>query len=146
MGSGENIWASLVGLPAFADWTLSRFTVRRRVGLANVVSGRGILAPSFSTVSFDGFQQELICPTTPSRTIVCLHESCTAAIAVRFVDQCVRKSRRFHSGSNKSLVCWDQSRVLDTIFHPQSHSQSTPRFASLTFDLCECIRRTKWQL
>ena len=68
MGSGENIWASSVGLAAFAGWTLSRFTVPRRVVWANVLSGLGILAPSFSTVSLtdDGFQQELICPATSS--------------------------------------------------------------------------------
>lgn len=31
MGSGLNIWAFLVGLAAFAGWTLSRFTIPERV-------------------------------------------------------------------------------------------------------------------
>jgi hypothetical protein len=65
MGSGENIWAFLVGLAALAGWTLSRFTVP---GWANVPGGLGILPRSFSTLSLDddGFQQELICPSTSS--------------------------------------------------------------------------------
>jgi hypothetical protein len=68
MGSGVNIWIFLLGLAAFTVWTLSRFTVSRLAVWAHVVSGLGILAPSFSTVSLniDGFQQELICPAAPS--------------------------------------------------------------------------------
>ena len=79
MGWGENIWAFLA---AFAGWTFSRFTVPRRVEWANVVSGLGILALFF--------------PADFLPTIVCAHENCTAPIAVRFVDQCVCRSRRSH--------------------------------------------------
>jgi hypothetical protein len=69
MGSGVNICALLAGLAAFAGWTLSRFTVPRRVGWVNLLGGVGILALFFSIVSpddDDGFQQELIRPATPS--------------------------------------------------------------------------------
>jgi hypothetical protein len=69
MGSGVNICALLAGLAAFAGWTLSRFTVPRRVGWVNLLGGEGILALFFSIVSpddDDGFQQELIRPATPS--------------------------------------------------------------------------------
>ncbi|HKF04516.1 MAG TPA: hypothetical protein VKB49_19495 [Candidatus Sulfotelmatobacter sp.] len=68
MGSDENISASLVDLAAFAGWTFSRCTAYRRMVWANVLSGLDILAPSFSTGSFDedGFQQELIWPATSS--------------------------------------------------------------------------------
>ena len=64
MGWGENIWAFLA---AFAGWTFSRFTEPRRVESANVFSGLGIPALSFSTVSHDdGLQQEQNCPATSS--------------------------------------------------------------------------------
>ncbi len=68
MGSSVNICALLVGLTAFAGWTLSRFTVPRRVGWVNLLGGVGILALFFSIVSpdDDGFQQEMIRPATPS--------------------------------------------------------------------------------
>jgi hypothetical protein len=68
MGSGVNICALLVGLAAFASWTVSLFTVPRRVGWVNFLGGVGILALFFSIVSpdDDGFQQELIRPATPS--------------------------------------------------------------------------------
>ena len=68
MGSSENICALLMGLAAFAGWTLSRFTVPRCVSWVNLLGGVGILALFFSILSpnDDGFQQELIRPTTPS--------------------------------------------------------------------------------
>jgi len=69
MGLGANIRALLVGLAAFAGWTLSRFTaVPQPVRWVNLLGGVGILAIFFSIVSpdDDGFQQELIRPATPS--------------------------------------------------------------------------------
>jgi hypothetical protein len=68
MVSGINICALLVGLAAFAGWTLSRFSVPRRVGWVNLLGGVGILALFFSIVSpdDDAFQQDLIRPATPS--------------------------------------------------------------------------------
>lgn len=68
MGPGVNICALLVGLAAFAGWTVSRFTVPTRVGWVNFLGGVGILALFFSIVSPDDdrLQQELIRPATPS--------------------------------------------------------------------------------
>jgi hypothetical protein len=69
MGSGVNICALLAGLAAFAGWTLSGFTVPRRVGWVNLLGEVGILAVFLSIVSpddDDGFQQELFRPATPS--------------------------------------------------------------------------------
>jgi hypothetical protein len=68
MGSGVNICGLLAGLVAFVSWTLSRFTMPRRVGWVNLLGGVGILALFFPIVSpdDDGFQQELIRPAAPS--------------------------------------------------------------------------------
>jgi hypothetical protein len=48
MGSGVHICALLAGLTPFAGWALSRFTLPRRVGWVNLLSGVGILAFFFS--------------------------------------------------------------------------------------------------
>ena len=71
MGASVNIFALLVGLAAFADWTLSRPSVPRRKGWVHKLGGIGILALVFSIISpdDDAFQQELIRPATPSVTI-----------------------------------------------------------------------------
>jgi hypothetical protein len=56
MGPGVNICALLVGLAAFAGWTLSRFTVPRRVGWVNLLGGVDILAlffPSYLPMMMD---------------------------------------------------------------------------------------------
>jgi hypothetical protein len=68
MGLGVNICVLLVGLAAFAGWTLYSFTALRRAGWVNLFGGIGILALFFSTVSpdDDGFQQELARPAIPS--------------------------------------------------------------------------------
>jgi len=68
MGLDVNICVLLVGLGAFAGWTLYSFTAPRRAGWVNLFGGIGILALFFSIVSpeDDGFQQELIRPATPS--------------------------------------------------------------------------------
>jgi hypothetical protein len=131
MGSGENIWAFLVGLAAFAGWTLSRFTVPRGVVWANVLSGLGILAPSFSTVSLDddGCQQELIFPATSSvrlsaRTRVAPRRSLSDSSINAFVEagdpiQVPMTSRSF-------VV--DQPLELDTHFHAPIPIHSPIRF------------------
>jgi hypothetical protein len=71
MGSGVNSCALLVGLAAFAGWTLFRSTVPRRMGWVNWLGGVGILALFFSIASPDDdtFQQDLIRPATPSVTV-----------------------------------------------------------------------------
>ncbi len=70
MGASVNISALLVGLAAFAGWTLSRLSVPRRKGWVHKLGGVGILALVFSIISpDDAFQQQLIRPATPSVTI-----------------------------------------------------------------------------
>src|SRR2546425_646407 len=71
MGASANTFALLVGLAAFADWTLSRSSVPRRKGWVHKLGGIGILALVFSIISpdHDAFQQQLIRPATPSVTI-----------------------------------------------------------------------------
>jgi hypothetical protein len=120
MGSGVNIWAFLVGLAAFAGWPLSRFTVPRRVGWANVLSGLGIPALSFSTVSLDddGFQQKLICPATSTvrlsaRTRVAPRQSLSDSSINAFVE--AGDPIRVPMTSGWFVV--DQPLELDTHFH-----------------------------
>ena len=71
MVPGGNSCALLVGLAAFAGWTLSRSPVPRRMGWVNWLGGVGILALFFCGVSPDDdtFQQELIRPATSSATV-----------------------------------------------------------------------------
>jgi len=71
MGASVNIFALLVGLAAFADWTFSRPSVPQRKGWVHKLGGIGILALVFSIISpdDDAFQQQLIRPATPSVTI-----------------------------------------------------------------------------
>ncbi len=71
MGASVNTCALLVGLAAFAAWTLSSFSVPRRKGWVHRPGGVGIFAVFFSIVSpdDDAFQQQLIRPATPSVTI-----------------------------------------------------------------------------
>jgi len=68
MAGSVNICALLVGLAAFAGWTLSRSIVPPRMAWVHWLGGVGILALFFSIVSpdDDAFQQELIRPATPS--------------------------------------------------------------------------------
>jgi hypothetical protein len=71
MGGSVNTYALLVGLAAFAGWTLCRVSVTRRMGWVNWLGGVGILALFFSIASpdDDAFQQELIRPIPPSATV-----------------------------------------------------------------------------
>jgi hypothetical protein len=68
MAASLNSCALLVGLTAFAGWTLSRRSVPWQRDWVNLLGGVGVLALFFSIVSpdDDGFQQELIRPATPS--------------------------------------------------------------------------------
>ncbi len=107
MGGSLNICALLVGLAAFARWTIPFSNVTRRMGLVNWLGGVGILALLFSIVSpdDDAFQQELIRPT-PFRNCVFAHEGCSAGIVCKFVDQRLCSRRRPHHGStNLWLFC-----------------------------------------
>lgn len=63
--------ALLIGVAAFAVWTLARSSQTRRMGWVNWLGGVGILALFFSITSpdDDAFQQELITPT--SSALVC---------------------------------------------------------------------------
>src|SRR5712664_3476258 len=71
MGGSVNNGALLIGLAAFAGWTLPRFSVTRRMEWVHWLGGVGILALFFSIASpdDDAFQQELIRPTPPSATV-----------------------------------------------------------------------------
>lgn len=116
MGSGENLWASLVGLAAFADWMLFRHTVPRLLIWANVLSELGILPPAISTVSLDddGLQQELICPAISSarlsaRTRVASRRSPSDSSINAFVEA-------GHPMTSGSFVV-DQAFKIDTHFH-----------------------------
>src|SRR5262249_26231190 len=93
MGRSLNICALLVGLTAFARWSIYCSTVTRRMGWVKWLGGVGVLALFFSIVSpdDDAFQQELIrrtlaSATVPSQTKIArrgpvLHSSITALAA-----------------------------------------------------------------
>jgi hypothetical protein len=68
MGSAVNIFALSLALAAFAQWTLSSFTVLRCASWVNLLGAVGILALFFSIVSPDDdlFQLELFRPAIPS--------------------------------------------------------------------------------
>jgi hypothetical protein len=129
MGSGVNICALLVGLAAFAGWTVSRFTAPPRVGWVNFLGGVGILALFFSIVSpdDDGFQQELIRPTTPSvrvsaHTRVAPRRSPADLSITAFVE--ARDPIRVHRTGRSFVV--DQPLELDTHFHVPIPIHSPP--------------------
>ena len=124
-----SICVLLVGLAAFAGWTLSRFTLPRCAGWVNLLTGVGILALLFSVVSpdDDGFQQELIRPATPS-VRVSLHTrvaprrspvdlSINALIEAEDPIQVLRTGRSFVR---------NQPRALDTHFHAPIPIHSPP--------------------
>lgn len=87
MGASVNSCALLVGLVAFAGWTVSRFSVLPRKGWFHKLGGVGILVLAFSMVSpemviigpgpdgvfgtsdDDTFQLQFVRPATPSVTI-----------------------------------------------------------------------------
>ena len=66
MGFSVTICPLLMGLAAFAGWTLFGIDVPRFVRRVNVLGGVGILSFVFSIISNnDGFEQEFIRPPTP---------------------------------------------------------------------------------
>ena len=120
---------NMVGLAAFAAWTVPCFTVPRRLGWVKFLAGVGILALLFSIVSpdDDGFQQELIRPATPS-VRVSAHTrvapqrspadlSITAVVEVGDPSQAPRTGRSF---------VLDQSLKLDTHVHAPIRIHSPP--------------------
>jgi len=67
MGFSVTICPLLMGLAAFAGWTLSRIDVPRFVRRVNFLGGVGILSFLFSVMSSNnGFQQEFIRQPTAS--------------------------------------------------------------------------------
>lgn len=132
MGLSVSICALLVGLAAFAGWTLSRFTVPRRVGWFNLLRGVGILVLLFSVFSIvspdDGFQQELIRPATPFVRISAhtrvtprrLPENLSIVASV-----VAGNSIRVPTRAGSSLVI-DQPLELDTHFHAPIPIHSPP--------------------
>ena len=71
MGASLNICALLVGLAAFARWTVSCSTGTRHMQWVHWLGGVGTLAFLFPVVSLDddAFQQELVRPMPPSATV-----------------------------------------------------------------------------
>ena len=131
MGSGENIWASLVGLAALAGWTLSRFAVPLRVVWANVLSGLGILASSFSTVYLgdDGFQQELICAAAASvRSSARTRVAPRRSLSDSSINAFVQAGDPIWVPMTSRLFVVDQPLELDTHFHTSIPIRSPIRF------------------
>jgi len=129
MRSSVNLCALLVGLAAFAGWTLPRFGVPWRVGWVNLLGGAGILALFFSIVSpdDDGFQQELMRTASPSvrvsaHTRVVPRRSLADLSINAFVaaGDPIRAPRTGHS-----LVA-NQPLELDTSFHAPISIHSPP--------------------
>ncbi len=147
MWTSVNTCALLVGLAAFAGWTLSRFSVPPCKGWFHRLGGVGILAllPSiassevvigpgpdgvFGTSDDDTFQLQFIRPATPSVTISA-HESCAAPIANRLVGQCIRSHRRPHPGSTNGSLFFVADRPLERQTHFQAQiSIHSPPIAS----------------
>jgi len=142
MGSGVNIWVFLLGLAAVTGWTLSRFTISRLVVWAHVVSGLGIVAPSFSTVSLDndGFQQELIRPAAPSVRL-----SARTRVAPRRSRSDASINALVGAGDPIRVPMTSRWFVVDQPLELNTHFGAPipiPHSLHLTFNLCECIRRT----
>jgi hypothetical protein len=129
MGASVNSCALLVGLAAFAGWTLSPSTVPRRVGWVNLLGGLGILALFFSIVSpdDDGFQQELIRPATP-----CVKISAHTRVAPRRSppDPSINISAAtvdpIEPLKKARLIGMDQPLEVDTCFHAPISIHSPP--------------------
>jgi len=129
MGLDVNICVVLVGLRAFAGWTLYSFTAPRRAGWVNLFGGIGILALFFSIVSpeDDGFQQELIRPATPSVRV-----SAQTRLAARrspsdlAINAFVKAGNPIRVPRIGRLLVMDQSFKHDTYFHGPFPIHSPP--------------------
>jgi hypothetical protein len=121
MGASVNACALLVGLAAFAGWTLSRFSVPPRKGWVHRLGGVGILALFFSIASpdDDAFQQELIRPTPPSATV-----SSHTKVAQRgsLVDFSINAFAA--AGDPIRALATGRSVVMDQPLEGQSHFQA----------------------
>jgi hypothetical protein len=129
MGLDVNICVLLVGLGAFAGWTLYSFTAPRRAGWVNLFGGIGILALFFSIVSpeDDGFQQELIRPATPSVRV-----SAQTRLAARrspsdlAINAFVKAGNPIRVPRIGRLLVMDQPFEHDTCFHGPFPIHSPP--------------------
>jgi len=129
MGLDVNICVLLVGLGAFAGWTLYSFTAPRRAGWVNLFGGVGILALFFSIVSpeDDGFQQELNRPATPSVRV-----SAQTRLAPRqspsdlAINAFVKAGNPIRVPRIGRLLVMDQSFEHDTYFHGPFPIHSPP--------------------
>ena len=125
MAGSLNISALLVGLAAFAGWTLSRFAVPRCVGWFNLLGGVGILALLFSVVSpDDGFQQELIRPATPSIR-VSLHTKVAQRVDLS-INAFIEAEDPFQVPRTACSFIRSQPLELDTHFHAPITIHSPP--------------------
>ena len=129
MESAANICALLLGLAAFAGWTLPRFGVPRRVGWVNLLGGAGILALFFSFVSPDDdvFQQELIRPASSSVSVSAhsrvVPRRSLADLSINAFVAAGDPIRAPRTG--RSLVA-DQPLALGTYFHAPISIHSPP--------------------
>ena len=129
MGLDVNICVLLVGLGAFAGWTLYTFTAARRAGWVNLFGGIGILALFFSVVSpeDDGLQQELIRPATPSVRV-----SAQTRLAARrspsdlAINAFVKAGNPIRVPRIGRLLVMDQPFEHDTCFHGPFPIHSPP--------------------
>jgi len=133
MGGSLNICALLVGLAAFARWTIPCSNVTRRMGWVHWLGGVGILALLFSIVSpdDDAFQQELIRPTPPSATV-----SSHTKVAQRgsFVNLSINA---FAAAGDPILAPRTYgSFVADRPFHRQTHFQAPISIHSPPLVIC----------
>ena len=126
--SGVNTFALLVGLAAFAVWTLSRIAAPPPMRWGNLLGAMGILALFFSIVSpdDDGFQQELIRRGAPAVTVsahtrVALRRSPADLSKNAFVPEGLLRPPR----TRLSFVT-DQPLELDKHFHAPISIHSPP--------------------
>ena len=129
MGFVVNICALLVGLAAFAGWTLSRFTVAPRAGWVNFFCGVGILALLFSIVSpdDDGLQQALIRSAVPSVRVSAHTRVAPRRLPAGLSITAIPEARDSIGvpGKRFSFVV-DHRRDLDTHFHASIPIHSPP--------------------
>lgn len=133
MGFGVNTCALLVGLAAFAVWTLSRFSAPLRGGWVNLLGAVGILALFFSIVSPDDdeFQQELIRPASPSvRVPAHTRGAPRRSLAHLAINAFVPAECPLRPPRTRRSFVTDQPLELDTHFHAPISIHSPPTASS----------------
>jgi len=121
MGASLNICALLVGLAAFARWTISCSTVTRRMRWVHWLGGVAVLAFLFSVVSpdDDAFQQELIRPMPPVVTVSSHAKLAQRGSLVGF------SINAFAAAADPILALrTGRSVVIDQPFHRLTHFQA----------------------